>query len=370
MSFMFRVWLIWLSVALLLLALLSQQALAVVTHNVTFTVKNNGTVVASSDIGTFDSTGKTLTIRQAEIPAEMRNMTQLPWLFTKQSYQLWPVGRDINSTNTVSGYSLPMSYRVKRLNASAVVAYGAYNRKNCMSEVGGYVELNILTDGKPLSTTCESVQATSYTSSDREVTFNALHIEFVFRENLPSLTELKIPAGVYDFPVVRTTFQHLLQERGTGAWKANPVHWDMKIKVVVEPSIAVIDMPASLPLDVTMTAGNRLVGKGAVTATISGALGRYLKIEPRSSTGGKLIKGAERIPYTLSVTPLTGDNKPRLLIDGNGTGAQPPVTIETFARRDQYRLRFDAGFSTTTTGLSSGRFSDDVTLIFTTPDLP
>ncbi|WP_429220220.1 hypothetical protein [Aeromonas veronii] len=348
----------------LLFTLASNQALAVVKHNVTFTVKSNGTVVASSDIGTFDAAGKKLTINESQLPSEMRRTTKLDFEIYKNDYSVNPVGKEMMSINNIYGYSAPVIYRVRELRNNSVTSYNKFNG-NCMVDVS----LWIRTDGKPLSVECKSAQYGLYNTSSRDAVFPATYLEFVFMEGAPSLAELKLPAGIYTFPTGRTRFKHSIQPVG-GAWQIYDVYWDMYIKVVVEPSIAAVEMPNSLPLNVTMATANQLTGQGAVTASVSGALGKYLKIEPRSSNGGYLLKGAERIPYSLSVTPLSGDNTPRLLIDGNQAGAQPPVTIETFAKRDQYRLRFDAEFSTTTTGLSSGRFSDNVTLIFTTPDLP
>lgn len=369
MSFIFRGWLIWLSVALLLLALLSQQVMANVINNVTFTVKSNGSIEAYSDIGQFDINNEILTINEASMPNSFKDNT-VSYAWGYASTELNPVGYQLISSEQHAP-SIILRLLSTTFRVSGRWAWDNISRiGNCDGGTMANKDVYVYTDTTSITNinmSCVSNQVDHGATVDH-FDFYATSIRFVFSDIINELKKSKIPSGTYTY---RTApFQITNNVPNFASFRTTTKVWSINTKVIVEASIAAVEMPASLPLDVTMAAPNKLEGKGTVMATVTGALGKHLKIEPRSSNGGKLVKGAEQIPYTLSVTPLSGDNTPRLLIDGNGSGAQPPVTIETFARRDQYRLRFDAGFATPTTGLTSGRFSDTVTLIFTTPDLP
>ncbi|WP_421215150.1 hypothetical protein [Aeromonas jandaei] len=346
--------------------LTSDLLLADVMHNVTFIVKDNGSVEAISDLGTFDSTGKILTINSSQMPSEFQSAKKTQNKISEEYFLLWgPIGYLAKSDTSPGGSTLEMSIRVKSVifnGLGIIYLLGGSCGNNTMAQYGQFL---IDTTRYNLSkVNCDSTNGG--VSGDYSYEFSTHEIVFQFMESMSGgLADLKLPAGRYEFAPKRFQFKH--------APSNNPTiqrDWLVKVTVVVEPSISSVNIPTDLPIDVNIAANNQVMGQGSVTATITGSLGKYLRIEPRSSNAGNLIKGSERIPYTLSVTPLSGDNTPRLLIDGKGAGAQPPVNIETYARRDQYRLRFDAAFNASPAGLSSGRFSDNVTLIFTTPDLP
>ena len=347
--------------------LLTKQAIADVTQNVTFTVKNNGTVIASSDIGSFDAQGKILTVSSVQMPSEFRTGVGVGNVSSDQFVLTTPVGYNIKSLNDNYGHKLDMSFRLQFLNAASAGSFSLF-RGSCDGfvsgdSVNGIRKIN--TDGKPFSYTgCSSIETRS--GGGLEMQINEL--KFAFMESTGganSLSNLKLPAGRYEFAPQLFNIRHSLSPMPSVS-----KNWYVKVTVIIEPSIGAVNMPTAMPLDVTTQANNIISAKGSVLATVTGTLGKNLKILPSSSNNGYLVKGTEKIPYLLSVTPLSGDNKSRTLIDGNAGGAQAEAIINTNEQLFQYQLRFDAGFNTPASSLSSGRFNDNVTLIFSTSDMP
>ncbi|HEH9402173.1 TPA: hypothetical protein SIA35_004293 [Aeromonas sobria] len=349
------------------LIVLGQMARADVTHNITFTVKNNGVVEAVSDLGAFTD-DITVNVTGDQIPLEFkRGYTQGEYVTSDYYYLETPVGYNVLSEPGPSAQRLPMVFKLNALyarSAGSLVSGGNVPTCDFQSDIGNG-RYYLTTAGKELSYTgCSTKSAGSGGPTDMYFTF----LSFSFMEETGgknTLGQLKFPAGVYRFQPQLFRFVHVKRPYPTvyGNWYIN-------VTVIIEPSIASVSIPTALPLDVAVENANQLTGQGSVLATVTGTLGSNLKILPASANNGQLVKGAERIPYTLSVVPLSGDNKSRLLIDGSNGGAQQEVVIETYEKRDQYQFRFDASFATTLSNLSSGRFSDNVTLIFTTTDLP
>lgn len=349
---------------LLLSALFSNSSYSNVTHNITFTIKNTGNIEVDTDLGVFDMGNETLRLNEAQIPQSFRNMSTRR--ATASDIEVSPVGYTLKSKiGNAPEFNVAISSAKFRV--VQTWAFDGYNigRGNCD---GGTKrgDTNLYIAAPPdigLSMNCGSYRA--YTESATSYfLFNPTDISFKLKGVINTLRNAKPAVGEYSYQPIHFRFT---QWTNTDYMQKR---WTIITKLIVEPSIASVEMATNLPLDVSLVSGNQLTGRGSLLATVNGTLGQYLQIEPRSSNNGKLVKGNESIPYTLAVTPLSGDNKSRLLIDGTGSGNLAPVTIETFAKRDQYRLRFDAAFNVANTGLTSGSFNDSVTLIFSTPDMP
>lgn len=360
------------------LIVLVQMARAAVTHNVTFTVKNSGVVETTSNIGSFTD-DMSLTVTGSEMPSEFniyyRTVTSdgTRWVLTT------PVGYNMLSEPGPDGYRLPLSLRLKFFHAIGSSG-STSNEGSCDGGSPGNGNAYINTDNKPFSYSgCSSRYWTNlypgggFSIKQDTLYFVVRSLTFSFMEDIGGkngLTKMKLPAGTYRYPTQNFFFRQDITNGVGGSTGSLYGQWYVNVTVVVEPFIGSVNIPTALPLDVAVESGNQLTGQGSVLATVTGTLGRNLKILPASTNNGHLVKGAERIPYTLSVVPLSGDNKSRLLIDGNKGGAQQEVVIDNYEKRDRYQFRFDASFATTFSNLSSGRFSDNVTLIFTTTDLP
>ncbi|HCM61696.1 MAG TPA: hypothetical protein DIT05_04000 [Morganella sp. (in: Bacteria)] len=356
-------------------------AKADVTQNVTFTVKNDGRVEAWTDIGTFDINGRILTVNAAQMPAELRDTTILDALdtsFLASDLVVNPVGYTVIGTAgaLASGMQITIPYRVSFMetqpggNAFSTTSYGQCDGGSIFSSNRDNMTLRVNTNGKPFSSTCDSnvgrfYSTVGYPYTKRKLFFtSALRFEY-FENNGGGiwLRTQKVPAGTYTFPI--RTFQLTSNHRPQ---MTKTVLWHVNLRVIVEPSMAEVNMPSTMEMVVRDTGNNRLIGEGAVQISAQGTLGRNLRIEPRSANGGKLMKGAEEIPYTLSVNTLAGDYKSHLLID-NGS-VQAPAVIPLYGREFDYPLRLNARFDTPKSGLTSGNFRDRVTLVFSTTDIP
>ncbi|MEQ5127443.1 hypothetical protein ABN225_11655 [Providencia alcalifaciens] len=176
------------------------------------------------------------------------------------------------------------------------------------------------------------------------------------------LATQKLPAGTYTSQALfRLSHQ---KDPSDIVW----VSWYVNLRIIVEPSMAEVNMPSTMQMVDKKTANNRVVGEGAVQISAQGTLGRNLRIETRSANGGRLIKGSEEIPYTLSVSTLYGDYKPYLLIDSGHV--QAPAVIPLYGRDFDYPLRLNAHFDTPMSRITTGYFRDRVTLVFSTSDVP
>ncbi|WP_413491623.1 hypothetical protein [Morganella psychrotolerans] len=365
-----------------MLLLVMPVAKADVTQNVTFTVKSDGRVEAWSDIGTFDASGKALTVNAAQMPTELRDstiITPVPSSYPRETYlTVNPIGYTVIGTAgaLASGTQITIPFRVSFMETQpGGSAYTNINYGNCdggssfISNMDSMI-LRINTNGKSFPTMCSSrigmiTDAPSFVYKNRKLFLTSV-LNFEYFENNGGaiwLRTQKVPAGTYTFPIrtFQLTSHHEPQITKTVLWHVN-------LRVVVEPSMAEVNMPSTMEMVVRDTGNNRLVGEGAVQISAQGTLGRNLRIEPRSATGGKLMKGAEEIPYTLSVSALAGDYKLHLLID-NGH-VQAPAVIPLYGREFDYPLRLNAHFDTPKSGLTSGNFRDRVTLVFSTTDIP
>jgi hypothetical protein len=201
-------------------------------------------------------------------------------------------------------------------------------------------------------------------------------------ENINDLLNMNLPAGTYTFPQMLFKVHRTY---GVTEGHGFPYHTQVdrnivaplyiNVKIVVEPSMGEVNMPTALPIDVALVNDNTLTGRGSVLATVTGTFGKNLKIIPRSINNGMLIREGQAqnergIPYLLSVQPVSGDNIRRTLIDGHDGGAVTlGVQLPILGQLSMHQLRFDANFDSPTSGLITGRYSDNVTLLFTTDDI-
>ena len=349
---------------LLLSTLFSYSSYSDVTHNITFTIKNTGDIEVDTDLGVFDMGNETLSLNQAQIPNSFRNLSTS--YSTKADMAVEPVGYTLKSTmGSPPEFNIAISSATFRTVVTWAfdgyeIGYGNCDGGTKAGDANLYIAVP---PDIGLGMNCYSYRGRTAMSVGYYL-FNPTNISFKLKGVINTLRNAKPAAGEYSYQPIQFRFTQ---------WNSSvPTRktWTIITKLIVEPSIASVEMATNLPLDVSLVSSNQLTGRGSLLATVNGTLGQHLQIEPRSSNNGKLVKGNENIPYTLAVTPLSGDNKSRLLIDGTGSGNLAPVTIETFAKRDQYRLRFDAAFNVAKTGLTSGAFNDSVTLIFSTPDMP
>ncbi|WP_322862594.1 hypothetical protein [Aeromonas allosaccharophila] len=333
------------------------------TLNVTFTVKNDGTIVVDNDWGgTFDYTTGILSLGPQNMPSELRqsNIEDNPkgvwwWLLS-------PVGKDGYARSHIG--SVPMSMRLLTFIGLGPAANGWADAHGC----SGYHH-NIFYGQYYISTTkvdynksrCRSHFYDGVSPSPR---FMVERLEFVFFElqedGVYSLLKLKRPAGKYFFQKMAYSF--LKNDKVWGYVDVNAV-------VIIEPSLNAISMPSELTLDVKKEAG-MLIGQGVMLASVTGSLGRNLKIEPRASIGpvGKLSLGNSVIPYNLDVTPQGHDYARRTLVDGQ-SGQLNPVMLPLEGSPFDYQLRFDVNFRVPVQGLQNGRYQGALTLIFTTSDI-
>lgn len=351
---------------LTVMLLVMQTVRADVIQRVTFTVKNDGTVVAETDIGTFDMAGKVLTVSASQMPDELRDATILSSMYGKNDIAVSPVGFEDGVPRSDRGpLGTAVPFRVSKFTTAPGEEHDNAVLGNC--DAGSRSgKLRINTDSKPFSSRCTSHETYSgYRPLNRKL-FMAEELQFQYLEKVGGaqwLATQKLPVGTY---TLQRVFD--LTSRHYNAGQIKYVRWVVDLKVIVEPSMAEVNMPSRMEMAVRDTGNNRLVGEGTVQISAQGTLGRNLRIEPRSANGGKLIKGTEDIPYTLSISALAGDFSRHVLIE-NGS-VQTATVIPLYGRDFDYPLRLNANFDVPKSGLTSGDFSDRVTLVFSTTDVP
>lgn len=332
------------------------------TLNVTFTVKSDGTIVAENDWGgTFDYATGILSLGPGNMPSDL-NQTSIETFRRTYFWVLSPIGKDGYARSNFG--EVPLSMRL-----STFVGLGPrttiwYTDKYCSGHEPppSYGEYYISATAADYNKSrCRSALNLNESPSAR---FMVNRLEFIFFElqdgGVYSLLKLKRPAGKYIFQQMTYHFS-----------KSDVVseYVNVNTAVIIEPSLNAVSMPSELTLDVKREAG-MLVGQGVMLASVTGTLGRNLKIEPRASTGpaGKLTLGSSEIPYTLDVTPQGHDYARRTLVDGQ-TGQLNPVMLPLEGNPFDYQLRFDVNFRVPVQGLQNGKYQGALTLIFTTSDI-
>ena len=217
------------------------------------------------------------------------------------------------------------------------------------------------TTGKSLAMKCRSHY--SAPSSARNITvprmyLNYLGIKFFYGDSGSKNELLKLyRAGTY---------------KGTHTFTINTPAYSQQLvvntTVIIEPAMDAVIMPSAMKLDIRKENG-MLHGAGSVFAEARGSLGQRLRIEPRSMNGGKLTSSSTAIPYTLDVFGLEQGRETTRLIDGN-TATIAPAEFKLYEAKFSYPLRFDAKFTVPVATTNAGRYSDKVTLLFTTSDIP
>lgn len=333
--------------------------LSAATLNVTFTVKNDGTIVLDNDWGgVFDINSGLLMLTGGNIPGEFRDSNDWPSTVS-QFWAFSPVGYH-NRMVSVRNDAIDMSIRMDYLFGKGHVAsnwmptlcqidplslpYGNYQVKSTSSDYGGRCSSPIAWNG----------------SGGPFYLVESMHL--IFFDGLPGeinrLANRKLPAGKYES-------SNVFNIENVNSTKQLVVN----TTIIVEPSLSAVNMPSELTLDVRKE-GGMLVGQGAIIASVTGTLGWRLKIEPRAAMGpvGKLSLGSSVIPYNLDVTPQGHDYVRRNLVDGQ-SGTLNTVMLPLEGSPFDYQLRFDVNFRVPVKDLQSGRYQGALTLVFTTSDI-
>ncbi|MFB2866070.1 hypothetical protein [Aeromonas sp. MdU4] len=353
------------------------------TLDVTFTVKPDGSVVLENSWGARFTVDCTPACNQAawlyaptsQLPASMRDTTPIDAL--SWANRIWPVSHRLSAMNNNSLEVLIRPYNIAlTIPTDTTGAWTIDSSPHQCRDWGtpghsvssGYIQAWVLgePDGKAA---CDS-PGVIYSSS-RQGFNNHYRIQsYTFFSNLSGgvngLGKLGLRAGTYKFPPATFTLSRLSPEDNYAPKTTSTVV--MNVTVVVEPVPSRVDMPSSVDLVIDNNTAGDLVGKGVVIAQVHGNLGRNLRVQLRSPSGGKLVKGGETIPYTMDVTALAGDLKTRPLLDSKGGFTEAVIPLHE-GIRDEFPLRFDINFlvpkSEITAGkVSSGLFVDTATLIF------
>ena len=129
-----------------------------------------------------------------------------------------------------------------------------------------------------------------------------------------------------------------------------------------------------LQIFVSEVGGNDYVGNGSTFISVSGALGKSLKVTPRSKNSeiGKMyadVPGHSPIPYEMEITSLNSGERFKL-IDGK-VGKGSVAEFKTYSIDDSLNMSFRLDAKASATIITSNRviFTEDITLVFETNEL-
>ncbi|WP_321150871.1 hypothetical protein [Aeromonas jandaei] len=351
--------------------------------NVTYTVHPDGRVTAASNLGTFRANGKSLIINEGQMPSQFRTdyKVELAKYRGWERFIVSPIGYSVKRLSGLDrelGLNIETQLSYLYARGGPFPGWGGFTTKqfdtSCpdgpqIEASRGRYMIRTWNSGRNLNEACSSV----WTKGEASTVTAMMRIEllqFEFMQNIPgsieeSIRSLSLPIGTFITPPQRFSINHIVD--ATYDWSA---FINLQTTIVVLPYIASVEMPTTLSLDVTTSTatGPRMVsGRGSVTATVRGKMSRRLRIEARSHNQGALVKGTQRIPYQLRLVPLTGAQA-NLEFPLISDGQAHTVELVNATTALEHQLRFDASFEHPAQNITSGYFSDNVTLIFSTVD--
>lgn len=333
--------------------------------NVEFRVAADGNVSAKIDRGVFNASLEELFLNDEATPSDLK-IVNPQTVRPQNGFQISPVGVNSKLVRVDGGDKIV----VMPLRFALLTGVNGKNPNSSNQRCGydiGAMNYNGLYKVDSTRFAFNYNDCWSYRPSSGSVAghyFYVKDLRFDFFDGQggakQALGKMQLAAGTY-----RSSEQFRMN---TSTYTPVTKYITINTTLIVESWLDSINMPSVLQLDIKKE-GSNIIGSGSVQGHVHGSIAQRLRIEARSANLGNLVHNTTKIPYTLTVKPLTGGDDAMLLIDGN-RGASHIVELKANEPLAVFPLRFDAYFNVPAATLPSGRYSDKPTIIFTTADIP